>query len=241
MSPRRYCALAALLAASACAVRPQPSPDFPQAEWPVYGAAPVESLATDPDYLLGPGDTLELTVYSAPELSREIVQIGPDGRVRLPLIEPVMAAARTPEELEAQVRAAYSRELREPNLDLIVTSYSSQQIFVGGAVASPGLIELPGTIDPLQAIIMAGGQTDAANRTQALVLRRLPGGEVRTAIVDLTAGLNDPTLADWTPLQRFDVVWVPRSAIANQNLFIQQYVRGALPLDFSLFYDIRGN
>ena len=72
-------------------------------------------------------------------------------------------------------------------------------------------------------------------------MRRLPGGEVKTAVFNLAEGLEDPALADWGPLQRFDVVFVPRSRIANHNLFVQQYIRGALPVEFSLFYDIAGN
>lgn len=240
MSPHRYGALAAMLALGGCAVDPQPSADFPQGDWPLYAHADWNDLQPDPYYRIGPGDVLELTVYSAPELSREMVRVGPDGRIRLPLIGPIMAAARTPEDLEAAVRSAYMTELRDPNIDLLVTSYTSQQIFVGGEVMDAGLIDLPGQIDPLQAIIMAGGITDRANRSEALILRRLPGGELRTAVVDLRAGLSDPNLADWGPLQRFDVVWVPRSAIANQNLFIQQYVRDALPIQFSLVYDLAG-
>ena len=48
-------------------------------------------------------------------------------------------------------------------------------------------------------------------------------------------------LADWSPLRRFDVVFVTRKPIADQNLFVRQYIRDALPIDFSLFYDIAGN
>ena len=94
---------------------------------------------------------------------------------------------------------------------------------------------------PFQAVIMAGGRTDSANRGEVFIMRRLPGGEVKTAVFNLNDGLEDPALADWGPLQRFDIVFVPRSRIANHNLFVQQYIRGALPVEFSLFYDIAGN
>lgn len=234
--PLMFARLAALFAAplllAGCASVPETSADFPVTEWPL-------SDEGDASYLLAPGDTLELTVYSAPELSRTAA-IGPDGRVRLPLIAPVMATARTPEAVAADVRAAYSSQLRDPTLDLLVTEFASQQVFVGGAVASPGAFDLPGTIDPLQAILMAGGLTREANR-EAFVMRRMPGGEVRTAVINLQDGLEDPAVAGWLPLQRFDVVYVPRSAVANHNLFVQQYIRDSLPIQFSLFYDVAGN
>ena len=225
--------LALPLLVAACAVTPEPSPDFPAIDW-------QHNSTHDLPYRLAPGDVLELTVYSAPELSRT-AKIGPDGRLRLPLIPPLLAAGYTPEEVAELARHAYARELRQPSLDLLVSEYSSQQIFVGGAVTNPGVFEIAGQIDPLQAVIMAGGRTDGANREDVFVMRRLPGGDVKTAIFNLNDGLEDPTLADWGPLQRFDIVFVPRSRIANHNLFVQQYIRGALPVEFSLFYDIAGN
>ncbi|MEM1106008.1 MAG: polysaccharide biosynthesis/export family protein [Pseudomonadota bacterium] len=227
-------ALAAFLAllGTGCSLTPEPSPAFPAEPWQALSPE-------DLPYLLAPGDELELTVYSAPELSREVV-IAPDGRVRLPLIDPVPASGLTAEALERLVQEAYASQLVRPDLDLLVTDFSSQQVFVGGEVTSPGLFDLPGQIDPFQALILAGGRTDEARSGEVFVMRRLPGGEVRTAVFDIDAGLQDPALATWGPLQRFDVVYVPRSAIANQNLFIQQYVRRALPVQFSLFFDVAG-
>ncbi len=221
------------LAMTACAVDPQPSAQFPVDAWRLDDGR-------DAPYLLAPGDTVEIAIYSAPELSRT-VEIAPDGRIRLPLAGPIPAAARTPEQLRALIVQALSGDLREPELDVLVTGFASQQIFVGGAVASPGLIDLPGQIDPLQAIIMAGGTTPLAREREVILMRRLAGGEVRTALIDMRAGLSDPALAGWLPLRRFDVVYVPRTQIAEQNRFIEQYVRNALPIQFSLFYDISGN
>lgn len=227
------CAMVALVTATGCTLTPEPSPVFPGEAW-------ATETEADPVYILAPGDRLELTVYSAPELSRQVT-IGPDGRLRLPLIAPVTAAGQTPETLEAAVRAAYVQHLVRPDIDLLVTEFSSQQVFVGGAVARPGLFDLPGQIDPFQALILAGGRSDAARTGEVFVMRRLPGGDVRTGVFDIDAGLKDPRLAQWGPLRRFDVVYVPESAIANQNQFVRQYIRDALPIQFSLFYDISGN
>ncbi|MEM1151289.1 MAG: polysaccharide biosynthesis/export family protein [Pseudomonadota bacterium] len=232
MLQRQVLAAMCTLLASACAISPEESEAFPQQAW-------LTETERDPAYLLASGDRLELTVYSAPELSREAV-VNPDGRLRLPLIDPIPASGRTPEAVEADVRAAYGVQLVRPDLDLLVTEFSSQQVFVGGAVARPGLFDLPGQIDPLQALILAGGRTDVAKTGDVFVMRRLPGGEVKTAVFDIDKGLRDPRLATWGPLQRFDVVYVPQSAIANQNRFVQQYVRNALPIQFSLFYDVSG-
>jgi polysaccharide export outer membrane protein len=84
---------------------------------------------------------------------------------------------------------------------------------------------------------MAGGLTRDAAPGDVLLIRRLPGGEVRSAVINVKAGLTDPERASWLPLRRFDVVYVPRSRISQQNQFVQQILRTALPLPFMVFYD----
>ena len=71
-----------------------------------------------------------------------------------------------------------------------------------------------------------------------LLLRRLPGGEMKQAVLNLKDGIYDPILADWGPLQRFDIVVVLPTWIAQENRFMQQYVRQALPVEFGLFFDL---
>jgi len=219
---------------SACQMSaPIESDPFPQKEWRHEDGA-------DAFYLLAPGDQLEVIVHTAPELSRTVT-VGPDGRFRMPYSGPILAAARTVDQVREGVQYAMATELNNPDIDVLLAGTASQRIFVGGDVTSPGLFEMPGLIDPLQAIIMAGGVTDTGNARTVVLMRRMPGGAVKSAVFDLKAGVYDPSLADWAPLRRFDVVYVTRKPIADQNLFVRQYIRDALPIDFSLFYDIAGN
>ncbi len=207
--------------------------------WGLEGSAPddVVALPAEAPYLLAPGDRIEVIVHTAPELSGEFL-IGPDGRLRMPLAGPVTATALTPEELAATLAAALAGELIDPSLEVNLTEPASQKIFIGGEVRAPGMFDLPGQIYPLQAIVMAGGLTRDAAPKDVLLIRRLPGGEVRSAVINLKAGLTDPALASWLPLRRFDVVYVPRSRISEQNQFVQQILRTALPLPFMVFYDV---
>jgi polysaccharide export outer membrane protein len=220
--------LASLLCACAAAPAAITSADFPAEAW--SGA-----ILADAPYLLAPGDRLEVIVHTAPELSRELV-IAPDGRIHMPLAGSVMAMALTPDELATLLRQALCSELIDPDLDVVATEFASQKVFVGGEVAAPGMFDLPGQIDPYQAIVMAGGLTREAQASNVLLIRRLPGGEVRSTLIDVRAGLSNPGSAGWLPLRRFDVLYVPRSRIAEQNQFAAQYIRDALPLPFSLFY-----
>ncbi len=209
-----------------------PSSEFPAEYWQTAGP-------DDSSYLLAPGDTVDIVVHSAPELSRTL-DIGPDGRLRLPLAAPVIAQARTAEEVAVSLEFALKDELNDPAVDVVPTKFASQQIFVGGEVRDPGMFDLPGQIDPLQATILAGGITRDGRDREVIIIRRLPGGEVRSVVFDLRAGAFNPELAAFLPLRRFDIVYVPRTRISEQNQFVQQYIRSALPIEFSLFYDIRG-
>lgn len=201
-------------------------------------AAMTYSEAT-PAYRFFPGDDVEITVFSAPELSRTAT-IGPDGRLAMPLIGAVRAADLTAEELHDVLVAAYAAHLRMPELTVTPASYASRQVFVGGEVARPGIYEMPAQIDAFQAVALAGGFLPSARRGDVLVLSRA-SGEAAVMEVDLSARAMRRGFPDAAPLQRYDVVYVPRSRISQVNLFMQQYVRDALPVQFSFYYDLRGD
>lgn len=192
-----------------------------------------------PAYRFFPGDEVEITIFSAPELSRSAT-IGPDGRLALPLIGAVRAADLTAEELHDILVSAYSAHLRMPELTVTPRTYASRQVFVGGEVARPGIYEMPANIDAFQAVALAGGFLPSAHRSDVLVLSRA-GGETSVTEIDLSMRAVRSGLPNAQALQRYDVVYVPRSRISQVNLFMQQYVRDALPVQFSFYYDLRGN
>jgi polysaccharide export outer membrane protein len=198
----------------------------------------VYSDAT-PAYRFYPGDEIEVRVMSAPEMTRTVT-VAPDGRIAMPLIDPVRAAQRTQGELEAALQLAYAPYLRMPEIDVVAKSYASRQIFVGGEVASPGAYAMAGEIDALQAVALAGGFLPSAKRDAVLVLSRV-SGETDVTRLDLSGRSIREGLPAAAPLNRYDVIYVPRSRISQIGLFMQHYVRDALPVQFSLYYDLNGN
>lgn len=216
-----------------CSGKPKVSPDFPTATWNSFNGL-------DAPYVLWTGDTLDVDVATAPELSRQDLIIAPDGRISMPLVGRVQAAGLSAEEVRVELMNAMSSQLLDPRLTVSPTAFGSQRVFVGGEVGTPGIVDLPGQIGPLQAVIMAGGFTDRADVKQVLLLRRIPGGEIKTAKFNVKDGIIDPEAANWGPLQRFDIVYISKKWISKENLFVQQYIRDALPVDFSLFFDVAG-
>jgi polysaccharide export outer membrane protein len=184
----------------------------------------------EPDYRLFPGDELEITVPSAPELNRT-VKVQPDGRIAMPLITPLMAADKPVVELEHLLSQAYSTTLRRPEVEVALKQAGPVRIFVGGEVGTPGVYEMPGDIDALQAVIMAGGFRTSARGREVVVVRRNGAGRPMMRTVNLSRAL-DVADAERVPLRRFDIVYVPRGRLSEVGVFLSQ-IRDALPFTFS--------
>lgn len=201
-------------------------PNIPYAEW----------SDAEPPYRVYPGDELEIVVPSAPELNKSAV-IQPDGRIALPLIGQVMAADRTLPELEASLTQAYGSQLLRPQVMVSIKVAQPLRVFVGGEVEKPGIYDMPGDINALQAIIQAGGFRTTAKRSKVVIIRRGADNRAMMRTVDLLRGLSRPS--DLVPLRRFDIIYVPRSEVAEANLFVQQYFRDLFPVTFGFDYAFR--
>ncbi|MDO8900102.1 MAG: polysaccharide biosynthesis/export family protein [Phenylobacterium sp.] len=197
--------------------------NIPYAQWTDY----------EPAYRFYPGDEIEVVVPSAPELTRTVT-VQPDGRITVPLIPPIMAADRTTLQLEAALSQAYSAHLLRP--DVFVTAKAAPlKVFVGGEVGAPGVYDMQGDADALRAVIQAGGFRTTADRSKVIIIRRGADGQGMMRTTDLLAGLRRPS-ADLVPLRRFDIIYVPRSGVANAGLFVQQYFRDLSPIQFGFSY-----
>ena len=193
---------------------------------------------TDPAYRFYPGDSIEVTVHSAPELSRT-AEIGPDGRVSLPLLGNIMVAGQADYEIANTVADAYAQSvLVSPVVEVRRAALGPQNIVVGGEVNAPGLIEMHGPIGALEAVMLAGGFKNSAARGEVVVLRRAPGGGLMMRTVNLHDALRARQGADSIQIRRHDIIFVPRSTVAEVNLFVEQYVMGIVPLDQAMSYAI---
>ena len=214
--------------------RSPPRPAAPRADSSMRGTFPNISYADwseqEPDYRLYPGDQIDITVPSAPELSKSGITIQPDGRVTMPLIAPVMAADRTVPELEAMLSRAYASQLLRPQVAVTMKAATPLKVFVGGEVGTPGVYDMPGDINSLQAVIQAGGFKVSAKTDRVVIIRRGPGGQAMMRTVNLQSAMKAQSGADFVPLRRFDIIYVPRSNIAEAGLFMQQWFRDVSPI-----------
>ena len=189
----------------------------------------------EPAYTLYPGDQIDVVVSSAPELSRTLT-VGPDGRIVMPMSDPVMAAGRTFEQVRLALGDQLARQLRDPTVAVSPRAYAPEQVFVGGQVGQPGTYTLPGPIGAVETIFMAGGLRPGAKSKRIAVLRRAPDGGMMMRAVNLKGGLRDiHRYNDNIQLRRGDIVFVPRTGLAEVGDFVQQ-LRNVYPFDFNLSY-----
>jgi protein involved in polysaccharide export with SLBB domain len=211
---------AALALAPAAALAAQRFVNIPYAAW----------TEDEPQYRLYPGDEIDVVVPSAPELNKTVT-VQPDGRIMLPLLAPQMAAGRSAPQLEQALAQAYASQLLRPDVTVVVRA-QPLKVFVGGEVAKAGVYDMPGDMDALRAIIEAGGFQDTAKKSQVVIIRRGRDGRPMMRTVNLDRAFRDANHADLVPLRRFDIIFVPKTGLAEVGVFMTQ-LRNALPVSFS--------
>jgi polysaccharide export outer membrane protein len=141
-------------------------------------ADPPSRADTSPvlgEYRLGAGDKLRIEVYKDTQLSQS-VQIRPDGKITLPLVGDIDATDRTPLELRDQITKSLREYMTNPVVTVIVQEAVSSVVFITGEVAKSGPVQIHGPLNIVQALAMAGGFSEWANKKDIRILRQGPAG-----------------------------------------------------------------
>jgi len=190
------------------------------------------------EYIIQTGDTLDIKFFYNPELNETAVTVRPDGRISLQLAPEIMAAGLTPVQLTDTLTKSYSKELANPGVTVMIRSFSSQRVYVDGEVSKPGMVALAGPLTVLQAIAEAGGFKDTAKPSQVLVIRKTKDKKPLAIAVDIDDARNAVQGSQDILLAPYDIVYVPKSAVANVNQFIDQYIRRNIPIPFGITYGV---
>ena len=159
------------------------------------------------DYKLATGDKLRIEVYKDAQLSQSL-QIRPDGKITLPLVGDVAAAGRTSVELRDAISASLHDYITNPVVTVILVEATPQVVFVTGEVNKPGPVPLVnGRISVLQALAVAGGFTDFANKKDIRVLRKGTSG-MQTLRFNYKDALDEEKMREPLALQAGDTVIV---------------------------------
>lgn len=188
---RRICVLVIVFVGLAC------TSVFAQNKIPLAGAMPdyaqeKSSLTVTTDYIIGPEDVLDITVWKNNDLSKT-VQVRPDGRISLPLIGDVAAVGRTSAQLTEEIATRLKSYMENPTVSIVVKEVNSYAIFVLGEVVKPGRLPLKSKTTLLQAITLASGFTPVASRNKIVIFRFAKEGE---PLMKIKASYDDIVLRD---------------------------------------------
>jgi protein involved in polysaccharide export with SLBB domain len=196
-----------------------------------------QDLLTAGEYVLQPGDQIEIRpIQDAPYGAVWVV--APDGRIAIPGIKGlVQAAGQTIRGLSDTLNRLYAEAgvLKEPFFTVNLLNVANQTVFVGGEVLHPGIVPVAGSHRSImQAIMARGGPLSTAYLGEVVVIRVMPDGELHLFSVDLREVLSGTDLSQNVSLTPMDVVMIPKSRIAEVDLWMDQYVRKALPIPLNL-------
>lgn len=164
-------ALWAALALSIAAVPAGAQDAKQQSTTEATAKAPATS---DPNYMIGPQDVVDIDVWKEAELTRS-VPVRPDGKISLPLLNDVQAAGLTPTQLSEEITTGLKKFITDPQVTVIVTEINSQRVYILGEMTRPGAYPLLPGMTVLQALSSAGGFTPFANMKKIYVLRNEAG------------------------------------------------------------------
>jgi len=163
--------------------------------------------AVGADYILGPGDILDISAWQNPALAK-LVTVLPDGKISFPLIGEVMAGGKTVAQLKGELEEKIIRYVPDPTLSVIVHQVNSMMVYVIGKVNQPGRHLLNANINVLQVLAMAGGFNPFANRGKVKIFRQ-QGGDTVIFPFDYDEVADGKKLDTNITLKRGDVIVVP--------------------------------
>ena len=174
---------------------------------PAVPAAP----AVSPDYIIGPGDVLQVFVWRNPELTTTI-PVRPDGKISTPLVEDMVAVGKNPSALARDIERVLAEYVKSPQVNVIVTQPVSaySQVKVMGQVLRPQALAYRDGMTVLDAVLATGGLAQFAAGNRAKILRSV-GGKPTEIPVKLSKLLEGGDLSQNLALKPGDVLLIPES------------------------------
>lgn len=173
-----------------------------------------EQQADTPDYeyLIGPGDTMEVFVWGNPDLSTNVV-VKPDGKITTRLVENIEASGKTASQLARDIEKAYGQYVKSAVVSVIVNNFIGvpfQQVRVVGEAQQPLKVPYRKHMTALDAMIEVGGLTDFASGNRTVLIRNFEG---KREVLELRLDdlLKDGDISANVPMYPGDIIIIPES------------------------------
>jgi polysaccharide export outer membrane protein len=179
-------------------------------------------------FTLGPGDKVDVRVWPMTGLNQNIL-VGPSGIIDYPYIGQIPVTGMSIFDLRDIIGAGLAKYYKDPHVSVNITSNQSQKIFVLGEVVRPGIYQLPGPINTIEAISMANGFTRYAELETVLLIR----GDInkpQLASLNVETALGMADMSQNVSLQPGDVLYVPATKIASVDRYFRHLYAIILPI-----------
>lgn len=176
------------------------------------GQQPTETRIGDLNYLIGPGDSVNIIVWRNPEVSMS-VPVRPDGKITTPLVEDLPAAGKTPTALARDIEVALGKFIQQPVVTVVVTGFIGQfdeQVRVIGQAARPAALPYRRDMSLLDVMIAVGGITEFASGNHASLIRTIDGKQQKYT-VRLDDLVKNGDITANVPMHPGDVLVIPES------------------------------
>lgn len=241
MKPSLFLIIALAFTLSCSGIKPKPSTDL--SDNPVFktevpppvptfaGTEIIRKLneAGTSDYLLGPGDIMDISVWRRPEVSRESIVIAPDGTISVPRVGVLDVEGFTIAAATEKITTLLKRNYEHPEVTLTVKSFNNNKAFVLGRVSKPGVVHFPGEGTLLEALALAGGLPFIGKETfltRCAIIR----GNSTVLWIDLRELLDRGNMALNARIINNDVIFIPEAEDEMVLVMGEVTKPGAYPL-----------
>lgn len=175
---------------------------------------------TLPEFVFGPGDEIDISVWRHEDLNMQIV-ISPDGAISYPLVGRLQIAGMTYPDLMEMLSTRISEYYKDPQVSINIAKVSSMKVYVLGYVRNPAILQIESELDVVGALTKVGWLTEDSRTNNILLIR---GGleEPELFTIDIEQLLATGDMRQNVPLQKGDILFVPPKTIVNVENFFRR-------------------
>ncbi|ATC95432.1 polysaccharide biosynthesis/export family protein [Pseudoalteromonas tunicata] len=180
---------------------------------------------------------LKESIKTATRGQSRLALVQPDGRIAIPLIEPMRVAGMRVEEIQKEINDEYQKLVPGMFTSVTLINATGNRVYIMGAVKEPGYYQLQGPTTVTQAVAMAKGFMPNAVASDTLLITRDERNNAVGRLVDIENIFDTGNIGSDTLLRQADVIYVPTSRLGRAAI-VGDTIRRLIPADLGLIYSV---